>query len=101
MTYPRFLSCRDLLVWTCAVALLAVLASRVPHIPSRDLTWNGNGPPQMTAKILAKDFFLLLTPAPILSATKISIRLPYATEDSKAPVVFLDQRLHSRPPPVA
>jgi hypothetical protein len=102
MTLPRLLSCwRRLLIWACAIALVVVLASHVPRISGNEFSWNGSVPPQTTAKLLSKDFFLLLPRVPTLSVLKITVLLPSIRGDATAPVIFLDGRLHSRPPPEA
>lgn len=61
-----------------------------------------SAPPQMTAKLLAKDFYLLQPPASgiftLLRAVPIR---SVAKEAWPLLAVFLDNRLYTRPPPTS
>jgi hypothetical protein len=89
--------------WFCALALVIVLANRVPRISiSDDARWVPSTPSQMTAKILAKDFFVLLPPASgaitLVHAAPSPVEL---SEENPIVFIFLDNRLFTRPPPTA
>jgi hypothetical protein len=89
-----------LVAWVCACSLIVVLANRVPRIPGNETCWVNSAPSQMTAKVVAKDFFLLHPPAArsLLLPHPIPVRIETHKERF---VVFvsLDNRLLTRPPP--
>jgi hypothetical protein len=78
-----------------------ILAIRVPRFPDTQLSWVGSVPPHITAKLLAKDFYLLLPAISGVSVLLLSIPLQRAVEHASPFFVFLDGRLYSRPPPTA
>ena len=86
--------------WVCACSLIVVLANRVPHIPTNDNSWVSSAPSPMTAKVVAKDFFILHPPPArsLLLPRSLPVRVEAREEQ---PVVFfsLDNRLLTRPPP--
>lgn len=100
-TGERRLSCwRAVLPWLCAFSLLVVLANRVPRFPGSETSWVRGDPPQMTAKLLAKDFYLLQPPASGIFTQLCSIPVRKAREESRPHFpLFLDNRLYTRPPP--
>jgi hypothetical protein len=104
MARPRRLTCtRFAVVWLCVFSLIVVLANRVPRIPGNEETsWVPSAPSQMTAKVLAKDFYVLLPPASGAVTLLRSIPSPLETREEH-PVVStsLDNRLFTRPPPSA
>jgi len=86
--------------WVCACSLILVLANRVPHIPTNETSWVTSAPSQMTAKVMAKDFFLLCPPAArsLLLPRSLPVRVA-AREEQLIVLVALDNRLITRPPP--
>jgi hypothetical protein len=103
MAPPRRLTCmRSAVVWLCAFSLIVVLANRVPRIPGNETCWVPSAPSQMTAKVLAKDFYVLLPPASGAIALLRSIPSPLETREEHPIVsISLDNRLFTRPPPSA
>ena len=80
-----------------------VLANRFPRISVSDTTsWVPSAPSQMTAKVLAKDFYVLL---PSASGAVTPLRpIPSPLENREEHPVFsipLDNCLFTRPPPSA
>jgi hypothetical protein len=86
--------------WVCACSLILVLANRVPHIPANETSWVTSAPSQMTAKVVAKDFFVLYPPAArsVLPPRALPVRIE-AREEKLFDFVSLDNRLLTRPPP--
>jgi len=99
---PRLCTWRGLALWLCVFSLLFALASRVPRFADDETSWVRSAPPHVTAKLLAKDFYLLQAPR---SGILIPLRVvPLRDRVSEAwpPFsVFLDNRLHTRPPPIS
>lgn len=95
-------SWRGLVLWVCAFSLLFALASRVPRFKGSEVSWVRATPPQMTAKILAKDFYLLQAPASGILTRPRLILIRKLVKETRPPfAVFLDNRLYTRPPPTA
>jgi hypothetical protein len=93
---------RALVPWLCALSLLIVLANRVPRFHGSETTWVRSVPPQMTAKILAKDFYLLQPPASGVFTLLRSIPVSRAAQEAHPLFpVSLDNRLYTRPPPAS
>jgi hypothetical protein len=90
-------------VWICVFSLIIVLANRVPRIPGCEETaWVPSAPSQMTAKVLCKDFFVLLPPASGTIALVHSAPSPLELREEDPIVsISLDNRLFTRPPPSA
>jgi len=90
-------------VWVCTFSLVIVLANRVPRIPGTEETsWAPSAPSQMTAKVLAKDFFVLLPPASGALALLHPAPSPLELlEENPSVSISLDNRLFTRPPPAA
>jgi len=87
-------------VWLCAFSLLIVLANRVPRFPRSEASWVRSAPPQMTAKLLAKDFYLLQPPASGIFTFLRPIPIRSAAKEVRPLLpVFLDNCLYTRPPP--
>src|SRR5208337_209791 len=105
--YPTTGACRlsygrGLVLWLCAFSLLIVLANRVPRFPRSETSWVRSVPPQVTAKLLAKDFYLLQPPASGIFTLLRSIPVPSAAEEVRPLFpVSLDNRLYTRPPPTS
>lgn len=91
---------RGLVLWLCAVSLLIALASRVPRFSESETSWVQSGSPQMTAKLLAKDIYLLQPPASGFFTFLRTILIWKAAEEER-PVLAtsLDNSLYTRPPP--
>jgi hypothetical protein len=90
-------------VWVCAFSLVLVLANRFPRIEyNEETSWVPSAPSHMTAKVMAKDFYLLLPPASGAITLVCSIPTPLDTQEEH-PVfpVSLDNCLFTRPPPSA
>jgi hypothetical protein len=90
-------------VWVCALSLVIVLANRFPRISVSDTTsWVPSAPSQMTAKVLAKDFYVLLPPASGAVTPLRPIPSPLETREEHPVVsISLDNCLFTRPPPSA
>jgi hypothetical protein len=90
-------------VWICVFSLIIVLANRVPRIPGcEETSWVPSAPSQMTAKVLSKDFFVLLPPASGAIALVHSAPSPLELgEENPIVSMSLDNRLFTRPPPSA
>ena len=103
MNRARRLTCwRALGSWVCAFSLLIVLANRVPHFPESASTCAPSAPPHLTAKLLAKDFYLLQPPASgIISHLHSTTTRKAAKEAGPLFPVSLDNRLYTRPPPTS
>jgi len=88
-------------VWLCAFSLVLVLANRFPRIEGNQQTsWVPSAPSHITAKVMAKDFFVL--PAPATGEISLPRTLPLQIETQRQlpPVsICLDNRLFTRPPP--
>jgi hypothetical protein len=89
--------------WICAFSLVIVLANRVPRILGcEETSWVHSAPSQITARVLAKDFFVLLPPA---SGSIAFLHWPPCPlelrEESPIVSISLDNRLFTRPPPSA
>jgi len=90
------------MLYLCAFSLLFVLANRVPRFPRSETSWVRSVPPQMTAKLLAKDFYLLQPPAAGILTHLRSIPVRIAAEEQRPLFpVSLDNRLYTRPPPTS
>ena len=89
--------------WVCAFSLAIVLVSRVPRIPCNEETsWVPSAPSQITAKVLSKDFFVLLSPASGAIALLHSALSPLELREENPIVsISLDNCLFTRPPPSA
>jgi hypothetical protein len=87
-------------VWVCACSLIVVLANRVPRIPGNETGWVTSAPSQMTAKVVAKDFFMLHPPAArsLLLPRSLPVRME-SHEEQLIVFVALDNHLLTRPPP--
>ena len=90
-------------VWLCAFSLVLVLANRFPRNSSyNETSWVLSAPSQIVAKVLAKDFFLLLPPASGAITLIRSAPSPLAlSEENPIVSISLDTRLFTRPPPSA
>ena len=96
----RLTRARSAVVWVCACSLIVVLANRVPRIPGNETSWVPSAPSQLTAKVLAKDFFVLHPPAAGGILLPHSVRLPIkAREEQPIVSISLDSHLLIRPPP--
>ena len=86
--------------WVCACLLIVVLVNRVPHIPGNESSWTPSAPSQMTAKVVAKDFFILHPPPArsLLLPRSVPVQIE-AHEEQLFVFVCLDNRLLTRPPP--
>jgi len=103
MMGPRRLTCGQFAVaWICALSLVVVLANRVPRIPGSETSWIPSAPSQMTAKVLAKDFYILLPPASgaVTLVRSFPSRLEIR-EDQPTFSIVLDNSLYTRPPPAS
>jgi hypothetical protein len=91
---------RGLLLCLCAFSLLIAVANRVPRFSRTETSWVQSVPLQMTAKLLARDFYLLPPPASGIFTLLLSIPVVKVAEESR-PVfpIFLDNCLYTRPPP--
>ena len=90
-------------VWVCAFSLILVLANRFPRIQGNEETsWVPSAPSHMTAKVMAKDFFVLPLPptGKILLPRSVPSRIE-TREEHPAFSISLDNRLFTRPPPAA
>ena len=99
---PRLCVWRGVALWLCVFSLLFALASRVPRFAGDKTSWVRSAPPHVTAKLLAKDFYLLQAP---LSGLVLPARVvpPRSSVKEAWPLspVFLDNRLYTRPPPIS
>ena len=89
--------------WICAISLVVVLVSRFPrYSPSDSTSWVPSSSSHMTAKVMAKEFFVLQPPAAarILLPRSAPVRFEISEERPMASAV-LDNRLFTRPPPSA
>ena len=87
--------------WVCAFSLVLVLANRFPGIEDNEETsWVASAASHMTAKVMAKDFFVLQPPAAtrILLPRYVPMRVEIFEERSVASIA-LDNSLFIRPPP--
>ena len=87
----------------CVLSLILVLANRVPRIPSCERTlWVPSVASQITARVVAKDFFVLLPPATgSVALLQWPPSLLVLRERSPLASISLDNRLFTRPPPGA
>src|SRR6266481_6339563 len=89
--------------WVCAFSLVVVLGNRFPrYSPCDETSWVPSASSHLTAKVMAKDFFVLQPPA----AVRIPLlrSAPMRVEISEQPLlvpIVLDNRLFTRPPPSA
>jgi hypothetical protein len=90
-------------VCVCAFSLVLVLANRFPRIQgNEEVSWVPSAPSHMTAKVMAKDFFVLQPPASGAIALLHSTPSPLETREAYPFVsIFLDNPLFTRPPPSA
>ena len=89
--------------WVCALSLVLVLANRFPRIAGCDETsWVPSAPSRITAKVMAKGFFVLQPPVAvrILLPRSVPLRIE-APEEQPLVSIALDKRLFTRPPPSA
>jgi len=87
--------------WICVLSLILVLANRVPRIQGCEGTsWISSAPSQISARVLAKDFFVLFPPA---CGSNVLLYLPPCPLElrEEGPLVSfsLDNRIFTRPPP--
>jgi len=90
-------------VWICAFSLVLALANRFPRMEGNEGTsWVPSAPSHMTAKVMAKDFFVLQPPptGTILLPRCIPSRTE-TREEHPLVSISLDNRLFTRPPPAA
>jgi hypothetical protein len=90
-------------IWICAFSLVLVLANRFPRIEGNQQTsWVPSVPSHITAKVMAKDFFVLPPPAAvkILLPRFVPLRIE-APDEHPLVSISLDNRLFTRPPPFA
>jgi hypothetical protein len=78
-----------------------VLANRFSRIPGNEETsWVPSTPSQITAKVLSKDFFVLLPPVSNTITLVHSIPSPLELCEQRPVVsIFLNNSLFTRPPP--
>jgi len=90
-------------VCVCAFSLVLVLANRFPRIQGNEETsWVASTPSHMTAKALAKDFYVFSPPASGAITLLHATPSPLETREAYPFVsIFLDNRLFTRPPPSA
>jgi len=89
--------------WICAISLVVVLVNRFPrYSPCEGISWVPSSSSHMTAKVMAKDFFVLPPPATdrILLPHSAPVRVEISEERPLTSNV-LDNRLFTRPPPSA
>jgi hypothetical protein len=101
---PRFLSrTHCVAAWICAISLVVVLVNRFPRTASNEqASWARSTPSHLTAKVMAKDFFVLQPPPAvrILLPRFAPVRVEISEERPLVPIA-LDNRLFTRPPPSA
>lgn len=98
----RFPFWRSAVLWLCGFSLLFALASRVPRFSGTETSWVRAAPPHITAKILAKDLYLLQAPlSGILTPPRVTLIRKLVKETQAPFAVSLDNRLYTRPPPAA
>jgi hypothetical protein len=104
ITCPRRLTrVQRAAAWFCAFSLVLVLANRFPRIEgNEESSWVPSTPSHMTAKVMAKDFFVLQPPPTgrILLPRYVVARIE-AREARPLVSVSLDNRLFTRSPPAA
>jgi hypothetical protein len=90
-------------VWACAFSLVLVLANRFPRIAGEEETsWVPSSPSHITAKVMAKDFFVLQPPPAARILLPHSAPSRIETREAHPLIVSsLDNRLFTRPPPAA
>jgi len=101
---PRLLTrIQCVAAWICAISLVAVLANRFPrYSPCDDTSWVPASPSHLTAKVMAKEFFVLQPPAAARILLPRSVPLCVEEYAESPPVSTpLDNRLFTRPPPSA
>jgi hypothetical protein len=95
---------RTLTLCLCTVSLLIVLANRVPRFsPSGiETSWVRAVPAEITAKILAKNFYLL-PPSPAEDFATVTTKRIGKIAEHAEPVrtAISDDRLFTRPPPAS
>src|SRR6516165_11527957 len=100
----RISHARTLTLCLCTFSLLIVLANRVPRFsPSCiEASWVRAVPAEITAKILAEDFYLL-PPSPAKTFRTVSTKRIGKIAEHAEPVrtAILDDRLLTRPPPAS
>jgi hypothetical protein len=87
----------------CALSLIILLANRFPRIEGNEqFSWVPSAPSHLTAKLMAKDFFVLQSPAAvrILLPRSVPMRIEIS-EERPAVSLAQDSRLFTRPPPSA
>jgi hypothetical protein len=87
--------------WVCAFSLVLVLANRFPRIEgNEEASWVAAAASHMTAKAMAKDFFVLQPPptGSILLPRFVPLRIE-TREEHFVVSMSMDNRLLTRPPP--
>jgi hypothetical protein len=90
-------------VWVCAFSLVLLLANRFPPIAGNaENSWVPSAPSHITAKVMAKDFFLLQPPVTGNLLLPRAAPSPLETQEEH-PIISIsrDNRLFIRPPPAA
>lgn len=96
---PTSVQC--VMVWFCAFSLVLVLANRFPRSSGFDETsWVSSAPSHLTARVMAKDFFVFQPPAAvrILLPRSVPLRIEVSEERPLVSLVLVN-RLFTRPPP--
>ena len=90
-------------VWFFAFSLVLVLANRFPRGSGFDETsWVPSAPSHLTAKVMAKEFFVLQSPAAVRVLLHRPVSLPVEIYAERPTVsIAPDNRLFTRPPPSA
>jgi len=88
-------------VWVCAFSLVLLLANRFPPIAGNgENSWVPSAPSHITAKVMAKDFFVLEPPPAARILLPRSVPSQVETREEHPLVsISLDNRLFTRPPP--
>jgi hypothetical protein len=89
--------------WVCAFSLILVLANRFPRIEGKEeISWVASAASRVTAKVMAKDFFVLPPPptGSILLPRFVPLRIETRGEHFVVSM-SMDNRLLTRPPPAS
>ena len=93
---------RVVVLWVCALSFVVVLANRVPRFSGEtDTCWVSGDASHISAKLLAKDFFVLQPPATRIFTVLRWQPLRKAAQRERPTVAALDNCLYNRPPPAA